>query len=113
MKIAASIVSAFVAGTISANAFVAPNKAPLAFQKSVVASSNEKLGLKSMADELAIPCEDDCAVVSYPNLPASVHPGVNTGQAMIDLLNHAKENGELSLVGMICDEIVAFMNIIL
>jgi len=46
-----------------------------------------------MSESLDIPCEDDCALVSYPNLPASVHPGVNTGQAMIDLLNHAKENG--------------------
>jgi hypothetical protein len=102
MKIAASILTAFVAGTISANAFVATHRAPtaLAFQGKSPSSSvnvNEKHSnaLKSMADELDIPCEDDCAIESYPNLPASVHPGVNTGQAMIDLLNHAKENGEL------------------
>ena len=31
--------------------------------------------------------------MSFPNLPASVHPGVVTGQAMLDLINHAKENG--------------------
>jgi len=30
---------------------------------------------------------------SYPNMPESVHPGVLTGQAQVDLLNHAKENG--------------------
>jgi fructose-bisphosphate aldolase class II len=47
-----------------------------------------------MAEELGTPCEDECAMESYPNMPPSVHPGVNTGQAMIDLLNHAKENGK-------------------
>ena len=105
MKIAASIVSAFVAGTISANAFVAPHQSPsLAFQRATTSSSSTTIAstqnvntqLKSMSDELDIPCEDDCAIESYPKLPASVHPGVNTGQAMIDLLQHAKENGTLT-----------------
>ncbi len=101
MKIAASILTAFVAGSISANAFVAPHKPQiaLAFQGkspfSVNVNERHSNALKSMADELDIPCEDDCAMENYPNLPASVHPGVNTGKAMIDLLNHAKENGEL------------------
>jgi hypothetical protein len=99
MKIAASIVSAFVAGTITANAFVAPHQAPgLAFQKSANAAINfsaeKSTAVKSMSDELDIPCEDDCAIESYPKLPDSVHPGVNTGQAMVDLLMHAKEHGE-------------------
>mmetsp|Transcript_67037 Transcript_67037/g.187452 ORF Transcript_67037/g.187452 Transcript_67037/m.187452 type:complete len:432 (+) Transcript_67037:85-1380(+) len=49
--------------------------------------------LKQMSDEIGIPCEDECALESFPNLPASVHPGVLSGQAMMDLLNHAKENG--------------------
>jgi len=49
--------------------------------------------LSSIADEFGIPCDEDCALVSYPNLPASVHPGVVSGQALIDLLNHAKDNG--------------------
>jgi len=49
--------------------------------------------LGGMAEELGTPCEDECAMESYPNLPSSVHPGVVTGQAMVDLLNHAKENG--------------------
>ena len=31
--------------------------------------------------------------MGYPNLPSSVHAGVVTGQALLDLLNHAKENG--------------------
>jgi len=49
--------------------------------------------LSSIADEFGIPCEDDCSTSTYKNLPASVHPGVVSGQALIDLLNHAKENG--------------------
>ena len=47
-----------------------------------------------MAEELGIPCVDECAMMSYPNLPPSVHPGVLSGQAQLDLLRHAKENGE-------------------
>jgi len=46
--------------------------------------------MTTVADDLGIP---EPKVASYPKLPASVHPGVNTGQAMVDLLNHAKENG--------------------
>jgi fructose-bisphosphate aldolase class II len=46
-----------------------------------------------MSDELGVPCEEDCAIEKYPNLPESIHPGVLSGQAMMDLLNHAKENG--------------------
>ena len=47
----------------------------------------------SISDELGIPCEEECALDSFPNLPESVHPGVVSGQAMLDLINHAKENG--------------------
>jgi hypothetical protein len=43
--------------------------------------------------ELGLPCVDECALESFPNLPPSVHPGVLSGQAQIDLLMHAKENG--------------------
>ena len=46
-----------------------------------------------MAEEWGIPCEDECGLPSYPKMPASVHPGVVTGQALTDLINHAKENG--------------------
>lgn len=45
------------------------------------------------SEELGIPCEDDCAITKFPNLPESVHPGVLSGQAMMDLLNHARDNG--------------------
>ncbi|KAI2490520.1 Fructose-bisphosphate aldolase class-II [Fragilaria crotonensis] len=51
------------------------------------------VALKNLAEEFGIPCEEECALDSYPNLPQSVHPGVLSGQAMIDLLNHAKQNG--------------------
>lgn len=49
--------------------------------------------LKKMSDDVGIPCEDECALESFPNLPESVHPGVLSGKAMMDLLKHAKENG--------------------
>merc|ERR1719329_1299160 len=48
---------------------------------------------EKMSSELGTPCEEECSMDSYPNMPASVHPGVLSGQAMVDLLNHAKENG--------------------
>ena len=64
-----------------------------AFTSSVKRSS--RVAPLNIAEELGTPCEDECALKSYPNMPESVHPGVVTGQAMIDLLNHAKENGEL------------------
>ena len=45
----------------------------------------------TQSDEMGIPCIGECSLPSYPNLPDSVHPGVVTGQALIDLLNDAKE----------------------
>jgi fructose-bisphosphate aldolase, class II len=57
-------------------------------------TSSVPLSLKGgMSDDVGIPCEDDCAISKYPNLPDSIHPGVLSGNAMMDLLNHAKENG--------------------
>ena len=47
----------------------------------------------SVSDDLGIPCEGDCDLTTYPKMPATVHPGVVTGKAMIDLLNHAKAEG--------------------
>jgi len=49
--------------------------------------------LNNMAENVGIPCEGECALDCYPNLPASIHPGVLSGEAMMDLLAHAKENG--------------------
>ena len=50
--------------------------------------------LNKMADDVGIPCEDECALSSFPNLPESIHPGVLSGKAMMDLLKHAKDNGK-------------------
>lgn len=33
-----------------------------------------------------------CAIINYPSLPDSVKPGVVTGQALNDLLQHAQDN---------------------
>ena len=52
------------------------------------------VAMQGTAQELGIPCEDECAIEKYPNLPASVHPGVLSGQAQMDLLQHAKDNGK-------------------
>lgn len=49
-----------------------------------------------MSDDVGIPCEGECALESFPNLPASVHPGVLSGQPMMDLLQHAKDNGKVT-----------------
>jgi len=46
-----------------------------------------------VADTLGIPCQDDCALPFFPNMPPTVHPGVVTGQALVDLLEHAKATG--------------------
>ena len=51
-------------------------------------SLKAKVGISA---ELDLPSEQ---LETFPNLPASVHPGVLSGQATVDLLNHAKENGE-------------------
>jgi fructose-bisphosphate aldolase class II len=45
-----------------------------------------------VSKELNIPCEDECALESYPNMPDSVHPGVLSGQSLVDLIEHAREN---------------------
>ena len=63
--------------------------------------------LKGMADEVGIPCEEECALESYPNLPPSVHPGVLSGEAMMDLLQHAKDNGKILLVANVNIEMYA------
>jgi hypothetical protein len=51
-----------------------------------------------IAGELDIPCEEECALESYPNM----HPGVVTGQALVDLLEDAKKRGELSVEVKLC-----------
>jgi len=76
-------------------AFLATIVGAEAFSSNVQSSSRARtVGLREkIAEELDLPCEDECALKSFPNLPESVHPGVVTGKALADLLNHAKENG--------------------
>ena len=63
------------------------------FSASTEEAKTAKKQSGGMADELAIPCADECAMESYPNLPESVHPGVLSGQPMMDLLEDAKKKG--------------------
>jgi len=52
-----------------------------------------KTSLKGqVSEELGLPCEDECALESYPNMPESVHPGVLSGKSLQDLIEHAREN---------------------
>ena len=44
--------------------------------------------------------------MSYPDLPKSVHPGVLSGQAMVDLLDHAKANGTCTCACACTSEII-------
>jgi hypothetical protein len=53
--------------------------------------------LNQVSDDMDLPCIEECALDAYPNMPESVHPGVVTGQAMLDLLDHAKQNGKISV----------------
>lgn len=75
----------------------------LAFVPATLRNSNSLstvrlAGKGGSSAELGLPCEDECALESFPNLPPSVHPGVLSGQAQVDLLKHAKENGECILI---------------
>lgn len=56
-------------------------------------SSVSSSSLRSVSEEFGIPCVEDCAIEKYPNLPESVHPGVLSGQALMDLLADAKAKG--------------------
>jgi hypothetical protein len=58
-----------------------------------VDTKNKQKEVGGTSVELGIPCEEECALEKFPKLPASIYPGVLSGQAQMDLLNHAKENG--------------------
>merc|ERR1719453_2175425 len=45
------------------------------------------------SEEMGLPCVGECALNAYPKLPGSVHPGVVTGQALMDLLDTAQDQG--------------------
>ena len=78
-------------------AFVPANARRTAFSSSSAPLFLSKAKGGSSVD-LGTPCEDECAIEKFPNLPDSIHPGVLSGQAQIDLLTHAKENGEFKCV---------------
>ena len=83
MKFSLVVFLASAASSVYVNAF-----APSGGRLSPVALKG------GMSDDVGIPCEDECAIESFPNLPDSIHPGVLSGQAMMDLLQHAKDNGK-------------------
>jgi fructose-bisphosphate aldolase class II len=91
MKFVIAVLSTIVLGS-GADAFTAGVR-----KSARVASVSIK---DKIAGELDLPCEDACALESFPNMPPSVHPGVVTGQALVDLLEDAKTRGELSCLGI-------------
>jgi len=60
---------------------------------SPLASPMRSLRMGLAAEDMGIPCEGECAIGEYPKMPASVHPGVLTGQSVVDLLETAKAEG--------------------
>jgi len=65
---------------------LADSKPTVVGRSASVASMTDRLSAPQMAAETATAVEKP-----FPNLPASVKPGVVTGQALLDLLNYAKE----------------------
>jgi fructose-bisphosphate aldolase class II len=90
------IVIALFATIVAADAFTSSVRKS-ARVPSISASTEATTGIplkEKIAEELGLPCEEECGMDSYPNMPPSVHPGVVTGQALVDLLNDAKTRGE-------------------
>merc|ERR1719276_242474 len=46
----------------------------------------------SVSEEFGVPKSPSVPSI-YPKMPDSIHPGVVTGKALVDLLDHAKEHG--------------------
>ncbi|OEU15248.1 fructose-1,6-biphosphate aldolase precursor [Fragilariopsis cylindrus CCMP1102] len=87
MKFSIAIFLASTASSTFANAFTPTSHA---VGRTTGTSSALNGG---MSNDVGIPCTEECALESFPNLPDSIHPGVLSGQAMMDLLQHAKDNG--------------------
>jgi len=81
------VLALLVAALTPVVAFTRFHKAP-----SAITTSRVDLRSASVSEDMGIICENECAISSYPKLPASVHPGVVTGQALMDLLEYAREN---------------------
>ena len=88
MKFSIAIFLASTASSTFANAFTPTSHA---VGRTTGTSSALNGG---MSNDVGIPCTEECALESFPNLPDSIHPGVLSGQAMMDLLQHAKDNGK-------------------
>lgn len=98
LPFAAAFVPATLRGSPPTTATSSTSSTTTTARSAEAAASSKHKGGSSA--ELGIPCEDECAMDCFPNLPESVHPGVLSGQAQVDLLRHAKENGELvKLIG--------------
>jgi hypothetical protein len=87
MKFSIAIFLASTASSTFANAFTPTTSA-------VGRTTGTSSALGGMSSDVGIPCTEECALTSFPNLPDSIHPGVLSGQAMMDLLQHAKDNGK-------------------
>lgn len=88
MRLSTVAVATFLSSIYAANAFL---PASFGHQASVPSAGVKMSG--SFADEMGIPCEEECAMPTYPNMPDSVHPGVLSGRPMMDLLEDAKKRG--------------------
>jgi len=81
------------AGAAALSAHTGVNVRHVATSPVSATSGLYSIRMGSAADEMGLPCVGECALDAYPLLPASVHPGVVTGQALLDLLGDAKEKG--------------------
>jgi len=87
MKVSIAAILALTVSSGVANAF-APTR-----PNNAVGCTTSSAHSGGMSSDIGTPCEDECALDKFPNLPESVHPGVLSGQGMMDLLQHAKDNG--------------------
>jgi fructose-bisphosphate aldolase class II len=81
----------FIVLPVLASSFALVPKVPNMLSSNRYDSSLNMVPL-TVTEEFGVPNAPDYVSV-YPNMPASVHPGVVTGQALVDLLNDAKARG--------------------
>jgi len=82
-----------LAALLAAPSHLAALKTRVPLPRHVCMTRRGPLVMGTASEDMGIPCLDECATSIYPNLPASVHPGVVTGEALVDLLADAKEKG--------------------
>ena len=56
-------------------------------------SSSSTSSLFNVASDLNIPCGEECALDQFPSMPPSIHPGVLSGDGLMDLMADAKARG--------------------